>query len=108
MGQYRDAYYRAKENRAMHQRTRQEVHSNSAYDPSSFAVQLNEAQNRIIDEYQGREIERLEGLMLKEMADEVYQRVMNNIKVDMKVDTSELSKSIADAFNLGLKNVGFK
>ena len=84
------------------------MRSSSAYDPSSFAVQLDEASNRMYDEYQDREIERLEELMLKEMADEVYQKVIKNVQSEMKVDTSQLSKSITDAFNTGLKNAGFK
>ena len=106
MGKYRDQYLVTKKNRDMFARFHERTTSYGGYDPNSLAVQLNEAGYRASQSAYNRELEQLEPLMLNEMQEEIYQKIMKNLSANIKVDTSQLSKSIAEGINSAMKSLG--
>lgn len=44
-------------------------------------------------------------MIIKDIADEVYQRVINNIEVELKTDSTLLKKSIDDAISSSIKSI---
>ena len=86
----------------MHERAR----SYAGYDSDSLVTRLDEVRYRASQHALDYDLGQLEPVMIKEMQDEVYQQVMKDLEKGFKVDTSQLSKSIADGINSAIKTIG--
>ena len=67
---------------------------------------LNDTHNNILMEYYQQQMQILLPQMIKEMEEEVYQRVVKDIKIDVNMDPSQLNKSIQDAISSAFKGIG--
>lgn len=106
MGKYREQYLESMRYRDKIESMLMRNKNHVGYDRNSMNVQLNEAGFRASQKVYNHDLEKLEPLMLKEMQEEVLQQVMKDFEKGFKVDTSQLSKSIADSINSAMKSIG--
>lgn len=105
MRKMRNQYSNAKKNSNMLARMHDRYRNYGRNNLQDLSFQLNEERNIAIQSMLNHDMEQLETQMIKEMQEEVYQQVMNNIEKGFKVDTSLLSKSLADGINSALKSI---
>ena len=68
--------------------------------------QLNDQHDSMIRDVCLSQMESLFPQMIKEMESEVYQRVINDVKINVNMDSSKLHKSIQDAISSAFKGIG--
>ena len=96
-------------NRRMNDMIGAQNHINQLYsiynNNDSLISRYNDQHNQIMYEYYKYELAKLQPMIIKDIADEVYQRVINNIKVELKTDSTLLKKSIDDAISSSIKSI---
>lgn len=71
----------------------------------SLISRYNDQHNQIMYEYYKYELAKLQPMIINDIADEVYQRVINNIEVKLKSDSTLLKKSLDDAISSRIKSI---
>lgn len=96
-------------NRRMNDMIEAQNHINQLYsiynNNDSLISRYNDQHNQIMYEYYKYELAKLQPMIIKDIADEVYQRVINNIEVELKTDSTLLKKSIDDAISSSIKSI---
>lgn len=103
MGKYMDEYNSLMERKSSLKRTHERIFNQYGHIMSPEAKAMNQASWGLSEKMYDRDIERAQKLAMKEMEEEVYQRVMKSLSVEVKDEASpairEIRKQIENLFS---------
>lgn len=94
MGKYMDEYNRLMEQKSSLKHTHERIFNQYGHIMSPEAKAMNQASWGLSEKMYDRDIERVQKLAMKEIEEEVYQRVMKSLSVEVKDEASPAIREI--------------
>lgn len=108
MGQYQNEYMNIRKKQQLNQRVNDHIFSCYGHLMSDDAKWYNRMNGQVYGDYLDTMAKELEPKVIQEISKEVYQQVMENIKIGVSSGASQIGEIIANEVNSSIKRIGMK